>query len=326
MDSFYLKLRAWSRPILALVLAATLAGCTGGAPPPISAVPADILGTGGSVPAFKHVFVIVMENKEYDQVVGSAKMPYFNSLAKQYGLATNYYGIAHPSLPNYLALTSGSTFDVTSDCNDCFVKAPSIVDQIEASGRSWKAYMESMPGPCFVGDAAPLYRQKHNPFIYYDNVRNDPARCNKIVPLTQLTADLAAHALPNYVWISPNMCSDAHDCGSSEGDTWLSTWVPKLIASPEWQDSGALFITFDEGSSKKLTPESCCMEGNGGHVATLVISPLGKPGYQSAVAYDHYSLLRTIEDAWGMPELGGAHCPCAPAMGDFFAQPAAKRT
>lgn len=318
MENFYPKLRRWARLVLALALAATLASCAENTRPSINAIPAEVIASPGSLPNFKHVFVIVLENKEYDAVVGSAKMPYFNSLAKQYGLATNYYGIAHPSLPNYLALTGGSTFGITSDCNDCFVKGPSVVDQIEASGRSWKAYIESMPAPCFVGDAAPLYRQKHNPFIYYDSVRNDPARCANVVPLTQLSADLAAHALPSYVWITPNMCSDGHDCGTAESDKWLSTWVPQLLAAPEWQDGGALFVTFDEGNSKKLAPESCCVEGNGGHVATLVISPLGKPGYQSPVAYDHYSLLRTIEDAWGMPELGGARCPCAPAMADFF--------
>lgn len=313
-----------ARLMLALALASMLAACspqiqTGAAPNANTA----LASTPGQLPAFKHIFEIVMENKDYEEIIGNAHMPYINGLAKQYGLATNYYGIRHPSLPNYMALTGGSTFGISSDCNDCFVDAPNLADQIEASGRSWKAYIESMPEPCFLGDSPPLYRQKHNPFIYYNSVRKDPARCGKTVPLTQLDSDLRAHALPDFVWITPNMCDDSHDCGSDVGDTWLSTWVPKILESPEWRDGGVLFITYDEGYSKKLVSRSCCVEGKGGHVATLVLSPLGKPGYQSAIGYDHYSLLRTIEDAWGMPELGGASCACAPPMSDFFAEPAA---
>jgi hypothetical protein len=105
----------------------------------------------------------------------------------------------------------------------------------------------------------------------------------------------------------------------------LRTWVPQIIASRAWQDAGALFISFDEGHRSTWFPGSCCVEGNGGHIATLVISPLGKPGYRSAIAYDHYSLLRTIEDGLGLPALGGAACDCAPAMTDFFTQPPAVR-
>jgi phospholipase C len=249
-------------------------------------------------------------------------MPFFNGLAQRYSLATNYYGIGHPSLPNYLALTGGSTFGINSDCTDCMVAQPNLVDQLEHAGKSWKAYMADMPSPCFVGDAPPLYMQKHNPFIYYDDVRTVPERCAKIVPFGQFAHDLAAQTLPQYTWITPNMCDDAHTCPAASADQWLSTWIPQIIASRAWQDAGALFITFDEGHRSTWFPGSCCVEGNGGHIATLVVTPLGKPGYRSEVAYDHYSLLRTIEDGLGLPALGGAACNCAPAMADFFTQPA----
>jgi hypothetical protein len=285
-------------------------------------MPTRSLDSLGTVPELKHVFVIVLENKDYEEIIGDKSMPFFNGLAQQYGLATKYYGITHPSLPNYLALTGGSTFGITSDCSDCTVAQPNLVDQLESAGKSWKAYIDSMPSPCFVGNAPPLYMQKHNPFIYYDDVRTNPDRCAKIAPFSQFATDLATHTLPNYTWITPNMCDDAHDCPAASADTWLSTWAPKIIASPEWQDAGALFITFDEGHRSTWFTGSCCVEGNGGHVATLVISPLGKPGYSSSVEYDHYSLLRTIEDGLGLPELGGAACACAPAMTDFFTQPA----
>src|SRR5262245_1386959 len=241
-----------------------------------------------SVPAFKHIFIIVLENKSYDQVAGSRNASYLNTLARQYGLATNYYAIRHPSLPNYLALIGGDTFGISSDCTDCFVNQPNLVDQLEGAGKSWKGYMESMPSACFVGDAAPLYRQKHNPFIYFDDVRNDAARCNKIVPFTQFAADIAANAVPDFVWITPNMCNDAHDCPISTSDAWLKTWVPQILASPAWKDQGALFITFDEGETGD---GRCCTHAEGGRIITLVISPLGKPSFSSDVAYDHYSLL-----------------------------------
>jgi acid phosphatase len=284
-----------------------------------STPPTDTPGAGDtpiSLPTFSHVFIIVLENKEASTIIGSPDAPYLNGLAKQYARATQFYGIRHPSLPNYLALTGGSTFNVSSDCTDCFINAPSIADQIETAGRSWKAYMESMPQPCFVGNAGSLYAQKHNPFIYYDDIRTDPARCNKIVPLDQLAADLQANALPDYAWITPNLCDDMHDCPVSAGDNWLQTWVPRILASPAWKDKGVLFVTFDEGTSGA---GAVCGDAAGGYVDTLVISPLVQPGFTSSVPYDHYALLHTIEAAWGLPLLGSASGGCAVPMSDFFA-------
>jgi acid phosphatase len=272
------------------------------------------------MPAFKHIFVIVMENKDYSRIIGSDQAPYMSALAQQYGVASNYYGIQHPSLPNYLALTGGGTFGINSDCTDCFVHAPNLVDQLETGGKSWKAYIENMPSPCFVGDADPLYKQKHNPFIYYDNVRTNAARCNKIVPFTQFATDVQTNAVPDFVWITPNMCNDMHDCPVSAGDTWLKTWVPIILQSPAWQDKGALFITFDEG----VGMGGCCGNAVGGRIATLVISPLGRAGFSSDVQYTHYSLLRTIEAAWQLPLMGQANCDCALPMADFFTPPAAR--
>lgn len=283
-------------------------------------VPAPAATT--TIPAFSHIFTIVLENKEFDTVIGSNQAPYFNQLAQTYGLATQSYGELHPSLPNYIALTSGSTQGITTDCTTCFVDAPNLIDQLDATGHSWKAYMESMPSSCFVGDSGSLYRQKHNPFIYYNNIRTNPTRCNKIVPFGQFATDLQANALSDYVWITPNMCDDMHDCPVTSGDTWLKTWVPEILASPAWQQNGLLLITFDEGS----TNAGCCTNAVGGRIATLVISPLDKPSYKSAVSYDQYSLLRTVEDAWGLPLLANAASPHSPNLSDFFIQPAAVPT
>ncbi len=162
---------------------------------------------------------------------------------------------------------------------------------------------------------APPYRQKHNPFIYFDSIRLNPARCQKIVPFTEFATDLQNNQVPNFTWITPDMCNDAHDCPMNASDAWLQTWVPRILASPAWQDGGALFITFDEGS----TNAGCCQEAAGGRIMTMVISPLlVQPGFRSDVPYTHYSLLRTIEMAWGLPLLAKANCDCSVPMGDFF--------
>jgi len=210
-------------------------------------------------------------------------------------------------------MTGGSTFGITSDCTNCFVNATNIVDQLEGAGKSWKGYMESMPSPCFLGNSG-QYVQKHNPFIYYDDIRNNSTRCNKIVPFTQFDTDLNNNTVPNYAWITPNLCNDTHDCSISTGDKWLKTWVTKILASSAWKQNGVLFITYDEGSSNA----GCCTYATGGHIVTLVISLLGRSAFQSPVAYDHYSLLRTIEDSWGLSELRNAACACSQPMSDFF--------
>jgi len=260
------------------------------------------------------VFTIVMENEESSSLIGNSAAPYINGLANSYGLATQYYGVSHPSLPNYLALTAGSTFGIASDSTTCWVGATNLADQIEAGGRSWKAYLEGMPSACFVGDAYP-YMQKHNPWIYYNDIRTNAARCAAhVVPFTQLGTDLAGGSVPNYVWITPNMCNDMHDCSIATGDTWLRNQVPAILNSAAFRNGGVLFITWDEGS----TNAGCCTNAAGGRIVTLVISPLARTGFQSSVAETHYSLLRTIEDSWNMPRLGGAACTCTVAMREYF--------
>lgn len=277
------------------------------APPP----PAPASG----VPAFSHVFVIVMENNEYGNIIGSGAAPYINSLANSYGLATNYYGASHPSLPNYLALTAGSTFGITSDCTTCYVNATNIADQVEASGRSWKAYMEDMPSPCYTGASYANYAMKHDPFMYYNDIRTNAARCSAhVVPFAQFSADMSSGNVPNFVWITPNMCDDMHDCAVSTGDNWLRSVVPTITGSAAFRNGGVLFITWDEGSSSA----GCCGDTAGGHVATLVISPRSIPGYRSGVAENHYGLLRTVEDALRLSHLNAASWASNVPLREYF--------
>src|SRR5947207_14988588 len=155
----------------------------------VGASPAPAAGT---VPAFNHIFTIVMENHSYGQIIGSGSAPYINSLAAKYGLATNYFAVAHPSLPNYLALTGGSTFGITSDCSplSCPVNAPNIGDRLTASGKTWKAYMEDMPVTCGTTDSYP-YAVKHDPFVYYRDIGGNAALCGSHVqPFARMASDL----------------------------------------------------------------------------------------------------------------------------------------
>jgi acid phosphatase len=289
----------------------------GSASTPVAASASRVATDSAGVPAFGHIFLIVLENTEYDRVAGNSSAPYLNALGAQFGLATEYYAVAHPSLPNYLALLGGQTYGVTNDCLDCYQSAANLADQIEASGRSWKGYFESMPRACFAGDSADgLYRQKHNPFIYFDRIRQDPARCARLVPLDQLWTDLASGGLPEFVWIGPNMRSSLHDAPLDEGDRWLASVLPRVLASPAFQRDGLLVVTFDEGQ----TTLGCCGRNvGGGRVMTVLASPLVRPGFKSTVAYNHYSLLRTIEDAWGLDRLGHAADPPTRNLAEFFA-------
>jgi phosphatidylinositol-3-phosphatase len=302
--------------IRALTIAPLLvaSACAGRAGSPVSA-PSKSVSTAPAVAplSFSHVVVVVMENKEYGQVIGNPQAPYINALAARYGLATNYHAMAHPSLPNYLALIGGSTFGITSDCTDCAIDGTNLVDQLETAGISWKAYMEGLPSPCFLGPSAGDYAKKHDPFLYFTDVANDPARCSKVVPLTELSSDISGGTLPRFAWITPNLCHDMHDCGVSVGDRFLSQLLPPILSA--LGPDGLLFLTWDEGTSDLGAPS---VKG-GGHVATIVAGPHVQPGRQLAAEFGHYSILATIEGIWGLPLLRQAGCTCTRPMTALFA-------
>jgi hypothetical protein len=274
------------------------------------------VGASGTLPrsSASHIVVIAMENAEYDEVIGSSEATYVNGLARRYGLATRSYGITHPSLPNYLALTSGSTHGVSSDCTDCHFSAVNIVDQLEAAGLSWRAYLEDLPTPCFRGAGAGGYAKKHNPFIYYDDVARSASRCRKLVGFGELTADLRAGRLPTYAWITPNLCDDGHDCGVAAGDRFLARTVPLLLR--ELGPHGFIVLTWDEGSSDR----GCCDAAHGGHVATIVAGPDVRPGARDSQPIDHYGVLGTIEQALDLAPLAGGGDPRSGRLTPLFAR------
>lgn len=256
-----------------------------------------------------------MENLGYSQAL---RLPYVARLAARYAVATHYDAVAHPSLPNYLALTSGHTW-VTSDCWYCYVPGPDLAGELSRAGIAWGAYMEGLPAPCWLGPWWPpgRYAGKHDPFRYYLDVRGSPALCARIQPLTSLTAALRrpsdAAAVPRFVWVTPDLCHDGHDCPPARADAWLRGFVPLVLRSEAWRAGGVLFVTWDEAEGDD--------RGGGGRVLTLVVAPDVRPGLRVDVPYSHYSLLRTVEEAWGLPLLGGSGAAGVRAMTAFWSAP-----
>ncbi len=242
------------------------------------------------VPAFGHVVVIVFENKVRSAVLGSPAAPTFNALAAKHADLAGYRGVTHPSLANYLALVSGSTYGL-GDCSSCTVGGPSLADTLEAKGRTWKTYAEGLPRPGWTGAARGRYVKRHVPFLYFRRVLTRPARLRNIVPLSRLSSDLAAQRVPDFSLVIPNMCHDMHDCPVATGDAWLKRFLPPLLRSPELLD-GVVFVIFDE--SDTADPR----------IAALALGRLVRPGSRFTPPMSHYGLLRTIEDAWDLPRLG----------------------
>jgi hypothetical protein len=269
----------------------------GAAPPgggasgrPSSATPC---GTAGRPPAWQHVVWVVMENTGYRGIVRAPGAPYLNKLAGKCGLATSFFAETHPSLPNYIAMTSGSTQGITDDADPSAhrLSVPSIFSQL---GAGWRSLQESMPGNCATRSSG-LYAVKHNPAAYYTNL----ACARQDVPLAD-----PPNVSARFTFVTPNLCNDMHDCSVSKGDAWLAGWLPKVLDGREYRAGRTVvFITWDEASGPN-------------QIATLVIAPSTPPGTTSATRFDHYSMLRTTEELLGLPALGAASA--APSMRSGF--------
>ncbi|MGH2514691.1 MAG: alkaline phosphatase family protein [Ktedonobacterales bacterium] len=272
---------------------------------------------------FQHVFVIMMENTSYSSLIGNPNAPWINAAAATYGLATNYTGVTHPSQPNYIAATSGSTNGVTSD-NTTTIDVHNIVDQLEAGGKTWKAYMQSLAlcNGNVLADACgnQLYERKHDPFVSYADVQSNPARMANVVDFSQFSTDLATNTVPDFSWISPDQCNDMHGRGGpstdpcnfgnvqgliATGDAFLSQTVSEIMSSRAWTGNSVIFVTWDESDFPFGDTSGCCdANPGGGHVVMLTISHSDHAPRTSSVAYNHYTMLATIEDGWKLGCLG----------------------
>ncbi len=288
------------------------------------------LATPEPMPSISHAFVIVLENHGYDQVIGNKNLPNLNQFAQKHGLATNYYGVAHPSLPNYVAMIGGDTFGSHSDNPRQRFPGQNLASQLESVGKTWRGYMQGLPKPGYVGNYAsgflPLYAKKHNPFMLYSITANNPTSAANVVPLEQLQTDLANNTAPNFAFIAPDLCHDMHGAPNclpgarleQTADAWLAVLVNSIMASPAWVAGSFIVITFDESENhREAAPNSTEV---GGHVATIVIGHSNNLGSNhsntSNVLYNHYSLLRTLEDGFGLEPLRNA--AQATPMNDLF--------
>jgi acid phosphatase len=258
-------------------------------------------------PTFSHVVVVVEENHSYEEVIGNSAMPYLNGLAHQYGLAAQYYGDSHPSLPNYFMMTVGLP-KTTTDTFFGTVNDDNVVRELLKAGKTWKCYAESLPSTGPAADVYP-YVRRHDPFSYLSDAQSTSQAAN-IVSFPQFATDITNSALPQYSFVSPNLLNDGHDGSLAQADAWLQTNIAPLLASPAFQSSGLLIITFDEGAQSDLSHL-------GGHVATLIISSKAKKNYTSQTFYQHQSLLRLTLAASGINTFPGA-AAIAPDMTEFF--------
>jgi len=268
---------------------------------------APVSGGGGPVPLMGHVIVVVEENTDYSSVIGSSSMPYLNGLAQQYALATKYYAVTHPSIGNYFMMTVGKII-TNDDSYSGVVSDDNIVRRLIAAGKTWKSYAEDLPSVGYTGGDVGNYARKHNVIALLSDVVNSATQRDNLVPFTQFATDLAAGNLPDYSFIAPNLCDDAHDCSLSTADQWLQTNIDPLVKNATFQRDGLLVITFDESSGDNVN--------GGGHVATVIVSPKAKHGYEGVGVYEHQSLLRLTAQALGVTPPNAA--ATAPDMGEFF--------
>ncbi len=259
-----------------------------------------------TVARFSHVFLVVMENEPYGAALSD---PSIRALAHRYGYDSRSYAASHPSLPNYLALTGGSTFGISSDCLTCYVSASNLATELQAAHVSWAGYFQSVTSPCYLGTSYGDYAAKHNPFRYYRQVRSSPSLCNRLRPYGELAHVLAGKAstVPRFVWVTPNVCSDGHSCPLSVAGRYLTGLVKEITASAAWRQDGLLLITWDEGAfgdPTSITPAGRLLaSGGGGHILTLVITPRLAHGVELRAPLTHYGLLATIEENFGLPLL-----------------------
>jgi hypothetical protein len=257
------------------------------------------------------VALMVLENRSYSQVIGSPHAPYLNHLAHTHALATNYFAITHPSLPNYIALTTGTTGEVTGNCSSCDTGLPSLVNQLDSSHISWRAYFESLPRNAAASvTRAGRYNKHYNPFVYTDRVSDNPRARSKVVGFGRLRRDLARHRLPRFSWIAPNVHHDGHNHPLLSADAFAARTVPKVLRA--LGPRGVLYLTWDEGSRHDRAGLGA--SPGGGHIALIAAGGAARTGATTPTPANHYALLRTIEANFGLPALGNAGSSSTPLL------------
>ncbi|HEY7166143.1 MAG TPA: alkaline phosphatase family protein [Candidatus Binatia bacterium] len=243
-----------------------------------------------SAPRFGKVMIVVLENANYRDALAQ---PFLGQFAKQGALLSEYYAEAHPSLPNYIALTAGTTAGLTSNA-PVSLGLRHIGDLLEAKDKLWKVYAEGYPGRCFLGERSGLYVRKHVPFLSFENVQKRASRCARIVEASALISDVASGKVPDYSMYIPDEQNDGHDTGPAFADRWLAKSFGSLLKNSAFMKGLLFVVTFDEADGSD--PRN--------RVFTALKGDSVLSGSVSKKPYNHYSLLRTIEDGLGLGNLG----------------------
>jgi hypothetical protein len=259
-------------------------------------------------PLFGHVFLVVEENHSYSEAIGNSDLPYLNGLASQYGLATQYYANAHPSIGNYFMLTTGR-METLDDAFSGTISDDNIVRELVKAGKSWKCYAESLPSTGYTGTDSDPYVKRHNPFAYFSDVVGT-SQADNLVAFTEFSADLSSGSLPNFSFVTPNVLNDAHDGSLAQADDWLKNNIAPLVSSSTFQNDGLLIIVFDESETSDVSH-------GGGHVPAVIVSSKAKKGFQSSTLFQHQSTLRLILSSLGITTFPGASANAAD-MREFF--------
>jgi hypothetical protein len=301
----------------ALAVVLSLAACgtqpsRQAAPRPL--VPADPLAR---VPRAARVAVLVLENRAYEQVIGSPDAPYLNRLARSGALETRYYALTHPSLPNYIALTTGSTQGVPGNCSRCDSDRASLLNQLNAAGISWRSYFESLPQDKDLGPSPILRYNKHyNPFVYTESLANRIDQ-SRLRGFGALRYDLAHHHLPRFMWIAPNVRHDGHNHPLRAADRAVARLVPKVVRA--LGPRGVLYLTWDESVDRDV--RGVHGTRGGGRVALIAAGGLARHHARDRTPATHVALLRTLEANFGLPALPGAKGPGAPLLTGLLRRP-----
>jgi acid phosphatase len=263
------------------------------------------------LPTFNRVFIVAEENTNFLSVVGNPSMPYLNGLISKYGLASQYYANTHPSIGNYFMLTTGQII-TNNDGFNGIVKVDNVVRELLAAGKTWKAYEEDLPNVGYIQPDVGNYVRRHCPLSFMVDVVNSQVQRMNLVPFTRFATDLANGTLPDYSFITPNLCNDGHDCALHIIDTWLQTNIDPLIQDPQFQNGDLLVIVFDEAGSDN--------SHGGGRVVWVAISPrFSKLNYWSQNSYQHQSTLRLMLEGLGVTTYPGKSAS-ADNMAEFFHQ------
>ncbi|MGB7354858.1 MAG: alkaline phosphatase family protein [Acidobacteriaceae bacterium] len=277
-----------------------------------------------NIPRSSHVWVVAEENHSYEEVIGNTQMPYYNQLARQYGVATQFYSDQHSSLPALMWFVAGAAVETNNDTVSCEHSEDNVVRELLKRGYSWRSYQEDLPSAGYqglVGGPDDLYARRHNPLVDFTDVCPGTGQDINSVPYTQMETDWSDGKTVNYAWITPDLNDDAHNGTLQEADEWLQAHLPAILARPEFGPGGdgLLFIVWDE--SDVTDGDNRCSatvsQGCGGRTATLVIGPHVKAGYQSTILYHNENVLATVCAAMGLSPCPGAAETAAP-MADFF--------